>query len=217
MKIFVFLHADESANRDEFQRHCLAVEGPRLLGEFPQMRNLTMNLVIDRPEVVQPRPYELLSPFRRCEVIVTALFEDEAAARDFVARATFRAKLAEFVAVSGKTIFGEPRVTAAVGIMSFGRVQFHPDLPESAIMRSWALHAELVREVLPHAIYYVQNFGLPNPGQPEQIATGVAELAFPSATVSSWSNSANEKRLVHDLGHFVKSSCRHHAIAHVLR
>lgn len=114
MKIFVFLHADESANRDEFQRHCLAVEGPRLLREFPQMRGLTMNLVIDPPAVVQPRPYELLSPFRRCEVIVTALFEDEAAARDFTARATFRARLAEFRPVSGKTIFGEPRVAHLV-------------------------------------------------------------------------------------------------------
>lgn len=92
-----------------------------------------------------------------------------------------------------------------------GRLMFHPDLPDSAARRSWALHAGLAERVHVGACHYVQNWVLEAllPDCPP--TRGLPELRFPNeaAAVERFFDSERGRmEILQDTAHFVASGPR---------
>jgi hypothetical protein len=94
----------------------------------------------------------------------------------------------------------------STGIKYLRGLIFHKDLPESAIRRSWALHAPLAVEVHEGASRYVQWWVDEHLSRDAPKIGGIAELHFPTESALAerfFDSPRGMKEIVQDIGHFV--------------
>jgi hypothetical protein len=94
------------------------------------------------------------------------------------------------------------------GVHMLHPLQFHEDLPRSALLRSWRdIHGDLAPEAHAGAIYYTQQLTLQRLGSPELDFGGFSEFHFPSMTalVERYFASDDARKSVrHDIRHFIR-------------
>lgn len=94
------------------------------------------------------------------------------------------------------------------GVHMLHPLQFHDDLPRSALLRSWRdIHGDLAPQAHAGAIYYTQQLTLQRLGPPVLDYGGFSEFHFPSmsALIERYFASDEARKAVrHDIRHFIK-------------
>jgi hypothetical protein len=106
------------------------------------------------------------------------------------------------------------------GTKLFGLLLFHPDLPDSAARRSWALHAGLAERVHVGAARYAQNWIVRPLSSDAPPAHGMPEMHFPTPTdliERFFDSDRGRDEILQDTAHFVARGPRLYCAEHVLR
>lgn len=94
------------------------------------------------------------------------------------------------------------------GVHMLHPLQFHEDLPRSALLRSWRdIHGDLAPEAHAGAIYYTQLLTLQRLSSPELDFGGFSEFHFPSMTAlveRYFASDEARKAVRHDIRHFIR-------------
>ena len=114
----------------------------------------------------------------------------------------------------------EPAALGALpGLKYLGLLEFHDDLTDSAIRRSWAHHTKLARRAHPGATKYLQNWLTPLDADAPP-AKGISELYLPRISESFdnfFDSVRGRQEITHETAHFVKGGPRLYATEHVFR
>lgn len=204
--------------REAFQHRLLsgALEIFRAQGALEQ---LTVNLVVENPEPITPRPYELPRDQTRCDAVIEYWASDAGAAVDAM-RAFGRAGLFEHAVTQSAYVVSEQPVLEEGGgrrapLKYIGRLRFHEDLPRSAARRSWSVHADLVARAFQAARAYVQNAVDDVIEGDATQAGGIPEMWFDSFVDAGRFLPGAGEQILHDLRHFVSAGSRLYAREHV--
>ncbi len=106
------------------------------------------------------------------------------------------------------------------GIKYMGRLMFHADLPDSAVMRSWNLHVGLALRVHAGASKYVRNFVTARQGENIPPTRAITELHFRSREdmlTRFFDGEHGKQEVLHDLAHFVAEGHRFYCSEYVLK
>lgn len=126
-------------------------------------------------------------------------------------------------AVEERSIFdrGAPRgIGLSPGTKLFGLLMFHADMPDSAVQRSWALHAELAERVHVGASRYVQNWITRRLSPDAPDARGMPEMSFPTHSDlidRFFDSSRGRDEILQDTAHFVAHGPRFYCVEHIVR
>ena len=105
------------------------------------------------------------------------------------------------------------------GLKYLALLDFHDDLSEHAIRRSWAHHTNLARRAHPHAETYLQNWLEESLDVEAPLAKGVSELYLPlecDPFVNFFASPAAREEITHETMHFIRAGRRFYTTEHVL-
>lgn len=225
-KVMVFLHAAPGLLRDDFQHWMLrrACEGfAGGLGVEP----MTLNLVRLPPDNLPYRPPSDLTVGQAPEYdLIAELWgarDPMDIVRDFRQAVAGQVSVFHAYAVTATEIYHRRdfhRGLPSEGIKLIGRLMFHADMPDTAVRRSWALHAGLAERVHVGSARYVQNWVdrvLLDTSPP---ARGIPIMHFPGereffeAFVDS---PRGMQEIIQDTSHFVAGGPRCYTTEYVIR
>ncbi len=113
-----------------------------------------------------------------------------------------------------------PRGRPSSGIKLIGRLMFHADMPDSAVRRSWGLHAGLAARVHVGSAIYVQNWVDAALGADCPPARGMPIMHFPSDR-DFFEGFVDSPRgmdeIIQDTSHFVAGGPRFYTTEHIIR
>jgi hypothetical protein len=225
-KVMVFLHAAPGLLRDDFQHAMLLIARQGLLGLLAA-EPMTINLVGLPPDNLPYRPPNDATVGQAPEYDVIAEIWGTRnpldIARDFRRAVGDRASVFHAYAVTATEIYhrrdfhrGQP----SAGIKLIGRLMFHADMPDSAVRRSWALHAGLAARVHVGSARYVQNWVDQLLLDTSPAARGIPIMHFPSeqdffeAFVDS---PRGMQEIIQDTSHFVAGGPRSYTTEYIIR
>lgn len=225
-KVMVFLRGAPGCLRDDFQLSMLVLarEGlPAPLCAEP----ITLNLVRLPPDKLPYRPPSDATVGQRPEYDVIAEIWGARnpldIARDFRQAVGDQVSAFHAYAVTATEIYHRrdfARGQPSAGIKLIGRLMFHADMPDSAVRRSWALHADLAARVHVGSARYVQNWvdqvlldgSPPTRGMP--IMHFPSEQEFFEAFVDS---PRGMQEIIQDTSHFVAGGPRCYTTEYIIR
>ncbi len=225
-KIVAFMRAAPASARETFQNDILTMANAGL-DEIIGAVALHVNLVLLPPPNLPYRPPSDPGVGKPPEydVIVEAWSTAEASA---VAQRLHKAMIGKTsvihaYAVTHKQIYNRKafsRGRPSAGIKLMGRLMFHADLPDTAAMRSWGLHAPLAARVHVGSAIYVQNWVLGALSADCPPARGIPIMHFPT-DVDFFDGFVDSPRgmqeILQDTSHFVASGPRFYTTEHIIR
>lgn len=225
-KIIAFMRAAPTCTRETFQNDILALANAGLDGMIGAAA-LNVNLVLMPPPNLPYRPPSDPGVGKRPEydVIVEAWSTADAV---FVARQLGEATIGKTSAIHAYSVTHTqiydrkpfPRGRPSDGIKLMGRLMFHADLPDSAAMRSWGLHAPLAARVHVGSAIYVQNWVQTALSADCPPTRGIPIMHFPtdSAFFEGFVDSPRGMdEILQDTSHFVASGPRFYTTEHIIR
>jgi len=225
-KIVVFLRAKPGAPREDFQQALLAMA----CGGLAAPRDgeaMTLNLVRMPPDNLPYRPPSDSSVGQTPEYDAVVEIWGPRSAREMAS--DLRRAVADRVgafhayAVTATQIYSRrafARGRPSGGIKLIGRLMFHPDMPDTAARRSWALHAGLAARVHVGSALYVQNWvdeALMDSCPPTR---GIPIMHFPTeqAFFEEFVDSPRGmQEIIQDTSHFVAGGPRLYTTEYVIR
>ena len=163
-KTMTFLRAASSLSRDVFQRDMLGL-AQHQMAAAPVGDAMVVNLV--RPPLAnlpyRPPSDPTAGQTPEYDVIIESWSRRPPAdmARGLQESVRQSASVVHAFAVTPTVIYdrgGFPRGRPSDGIKLIGRLMFHADMPDTAVRRSWGLHAALAARVHVGSVVYVQNW-----------------------------------------------------------
>jgi hypothetical protein len=221
-KHIVMLAAADRARREDFQQSLL--EQARAL-DARGLSRLVVNLVELPPDDLPYRPSGELAKADELpayDVIIELVGHDAAKIAETLARRVDVSRAHRF-AVDERIEKDEQAFTVgerSPGIKYMGRLMFHADLPDSAVMRSWNLHVGLALRVHAGASKYVRNFVIARHGENVPPTRAVTELHFRShqdMIEKFFDGEHGKQEVLHDLAHFVAEGHRFYCSEYVVR
>jgi len=225
-KVMAFLRADASLGREAYQAAVLKSADERL-DAMIGAEALNVNFVRMPPDNLPYRPpsdpnagkppeYDVIieawtagSAAQLSERLVTALGDQTAALHAYAVTATQIYNRRNF-----------PRGRPSEGIKLIGRLMFHADMPDSAVRRSWGLHAGLAARVHVGSAIYVQNWVDAALGADCPPARGMPIMHFPSDR-DFFEGFVDSPRgmdeIIQDTSHFVAGGPRFYTTEHIIR
>ncbi|MBJ6134953.1 hypothetical protein JAU75_19100 [Ochrobactrum sp. Q0168] len=223
-KYFIYLAGSDRIKKTDFQARYLHA-ARRIANSDSCGGGVIVNIVEDTPEGVPYRPLEtqsdLVDPY--CDVIVE-IYPPVDRAEDVLASfvtcmddiaTTEIYQVEEMVQLDRQTAIKGQR---SPGMKYIGRLNFHPDLPESAARRSWDIHVPLALRVHVGMDKYVRNWIVDDSrGRP---ADGIAELNFPTfedMLKRYFDSERGREEILHDISHFIAHGTRYFVSEFILR
>ena len=163
-KVMVFLRARSGLAREDFQQQMLGLAQRRMAGASTG-EAMVVNLVRmpppnlpyrppSDPTAGQPPEYDVI--FEIWGLRDATRIADQLAQGVHHAVSAFHAYAVTATRIYDRCAFARGRPSA--GVKLIGRLMFHADMPDSAVRRSWALHAVLAARVHVGSVVYVQNW-----------------------------------------------------------
>jgi len=163
-KVMVFLRAAATASRNDFQQAILCMARTGLVAPLAN-EAMTVNLVRMPPDNLPYRPPSDSTLGQTPEYDAVVEIWSPRSARSVIG--DLRKAVADSVSVFHAFAVTETLVyhrhalaqgQPSAGVKLIGRLMFHADMPDSAVRRSWALHAVLAARVHSSSARYVQNW-----------------------------------------------------------
>lgn len=225
-KIIAFLRAAPETARETFQNDILALANAGL-DRMINAAALNVNLVRMPPPNLPYRPPSDPGVGKPPEydVIVEAWSASDASRTAGQLRDAMAGKTSAMhdYRVTHKQIYDRKpfrRGRPSEGIKLMGRLMFHADLPDSAAMRSWGLHAPLAARVHIGSAIYVQNWVEAPLSADCPPARGIPVMHFPT-DADFFDRFVDSPRgmeeILQDTSHFVASGPRFYTTEHVIR
>lgn len=225
-KAMVFLRAAPTAARDDFQQAVLAMARTGLAAPLPG-EAITVNLVRMPPEHLPYRPPSDSSVGLTPEYdVIVEIWSPRSAlsvASDVRKELADRVSVFHAFAVTETLIYHRrdfPQGQPSTGVKLIGRLMFHADMPDSAVGRSWALHAGLAGRVHTGSARYVQNWvdgALTDPCPPTR---GMPIMHFPTERefLEQFVDSPRGmQEILQDTAHFVAGGPRFYTTEYIIR
>jgi hypothetical protein len=206
----IFLRAEEDRDAAEFKRFCLDRLGEALIDGGLGTSTLIVNISVSEPEELrlQDDSAERRAPYDAVLQVECAQVKGGLRTAAGHARWKHRALWHEF-RITKTTIKDDGRVRTgrpSNGIKMIHPLRFHADMPDSAVRRSWANHANLAVKVHRGASRYCQNWVEERLDSRAPPYRGASELHFPSLEelVEGYFDSPRGRdEIVQDIGHFI--------------
>lgn len=206
----IFLRAREDRDSADFKDWCLDCLWDALKEAGVRASKLVVNVAVPAPEELQLRDdsAERRAPY---DVVLQADCAEVKGGLRAAAGYTqwqHRALWHEF-RITRTTIKDDGSVRAgrpSNGIKMIHPLRFHTDMPDSAVRRSWANHANLAVKVHKGAARYCQNWIEEHLGSDAPPYRGASELHFPSLDelVGGYFDSPRGRdEIAQDIGHFI--------------
>ena len=231
-KFFAFLRSAEIADKAAFHDWLLGSFGPLLCREAPALSRFLIDVVDQTPsKLPYTPPSETGSPANLdhapiYDAILQMWLPTEADFRAIsepwpkalIDRTTARHRYR----ASETTIWTRERERPGrkPGLKYLGLLEFHDDLSEHAIRRSWAHHTHLARRAHPHAETYLQNWLDESLDAGAPPARGVSELYLPPESdpfANFFASETARQEITHETMHFIRAGRRFYTTEHVLR
>ena len=225
-KVMVFLRGASDRPRLDFQQSLLALTRtglPEPLGREP----MTLNLVLEPPDNLPYRPASDTSIGQPPVYdVIAELWSPRGAAQvsaELRLAVGHQASVYHAYAVTATEIYHRQdfrRGQPSQGVKLISRLMFHADMPDSAVRRSWGLHARLAARVHVGSARYVQNWvdqSLVEDGPP---ARGIPIMHFPGeqAFCEGFVDSPRGmQELLQDTAHFVAGGPRSYTTEYIVR
>lgn len=225
-KVMVFMRAAAAALRDDFQRSMLDLAREGLPAPLC-VEAITLNLVRLPPDNLPYRPPSDPTAGQQPEYDVIAEIWGTRDPLDIAGdlRQAVGAQASAFhaYAVTATEIYHRrdfPRGQPSAGIKLIGRLMFHADMPDSAVRRSWSLHAGLAARVHVGSARYVQNWvdRVLLDGSPP--ARGMPIMHFPSEQEffeGFVDSPRGMQEIIQDTSHFVAGGPRSYTTEYIIR
>ena len=223
-KFMAWLRAPEEQDRTAFQDWCLTDWAPGMLAAHPGVLYCTVNKALTLKEAPykpksDPEGKGALAPNYD---IVVELWADEAGTVT-AALAGLGAATCHLYRVTDTLKYDKGNIPAgapSIGIKLIGLLMFHDDMADSAVRRSWALHAPLAEKVHVGAGRYIQNWieESVTPGAP--MARGTPIMHWPSLEelmLRFADSPRGMEEIIQDTAHFVAGGSRVFAEEYVLK
>lgn len=225
-KVMVFMRPAAAVSRDDFQQAMLSLARTGLAAPLAG-EAMTLNLVRLPPTELPYRPpsdsslgqtpeydviAEIWSPRNPMAVVADlgeAIADRVSALHAFAVRETL-------IYHRGGFQQGQP----STGVKLISRLMFHADMPDSAVRRSWALHAGIAGRVHTGSARYVQNWvdaALTDPCPPTR---GMPMMHFPTERefLENFVDSPRGmQEILQDTGHFVAGGPRFYTTEYIIR
>ena len=225
-KVMVFLRAASAVPRDDFQQSTLALARAGLAlplaGEA-----MTVNLVRMPPDGLPYRPPSDSNVGQTPEYdVIVEIWSPRSAlevADDLRKAVANTVSMFHAFAVTETLIYhrrGFPQGQPSAGVKLISRLMFHADMPDSAVRRSWALHAELAGRAHTGSARYVQNWmdqALTDVCPPTR---GMPMMHFPSERefLEQFVDSPRGmQEILQDTAHFVAGGPRFYTTEYIIR
>ena len=214
-------------DRQENQARLLHATGALLQQESAAIGGLHVNIVNSPPANLPYRPPSDPNAGKEPEYdAIIEIWSEEAsplAAARLKTRIGPAIRLFHAYAVTPTRIYDRqpfPRGMPSEGIKLIGRLMFHADMPDSAVKRSWGLHAGLAARVHTGSAIYIQNWVEAALGDNCPPTRGMPIMHFPT------DNDFFERfvdcprgmdEIIQDTSHFVAGGPRFYTTEHILR
>ncbi len=225
-KVMVFLRTAPAVSRDDFQQSMLSKARAGLAAPLAS-EAMAVNLVRMPPDNLPYRPPSDsrtgLTPDYDVIVEIWSPRSATAVAGDFREALADRVSVFHAYAVTETLIYhrrGFPQGEPSTGVKLIGRLMFHVDMPDSAVRRSWALHAVLAGRVHTGSARYVQNWvdeALSDPCPPTR---GIPIMHFPTERefLEQFVDSPRGmEEILQDTAHFVAGGPRFYTTEYIIR
>jgi hypothetical protein len=225
-KVMLFLRAAPTAPRDDFQQSILWMARAGLVGPLAS-EAMTVNLVRMPPDNLPYRPPSDsrvgLTPDYDAIVEIWSPRSASAVAGDVRDSLADRVSVFHAYAVTETLIYhrrGFPQGQPSTGVKLIGRLMFHADMPDSAVRRSWSLHAVLAGRVHTGSARYVQNWvdeALTDPCPPTR---GIPIMHFPTEREFQEQfvdSPRGMQDILQDTAHFVAGGPRFYNTEYIVR
>jgi hypothetical protein len=228
LKYFSFLRAIDRTARASFQAMLVDRFAPEFLAANPSLERFVVNVVDRTPTRLPYLPVTIPGKEGNADHAPTydAILQIWLPSDEVFIKATKNlpdgSEANHRYAVSETVIWDrEPTMVGKLpGIRYFGLIQFHDDLPESAIRRSWAHHIKLARRAHPNATQYHQNWIDRCLDLSAQPAGGISSLYFPTeqqAIEQFFDSDRGREEITHETQHFIKGGPRFYTTEYVFR
>lgn len=221
-----FLRSGASVGRDAFQSAVLKAADAGL-DAMIGAEALNVNLVRMPPANLPYRPPSDPNAGKPPEydVIIEAWSSGPAAglARRLADALAGQAGALHAYAVTATRIYDRrsfPRGRPSDGIKLIGRLMFHADMPDSAVRRSWGLHAVLAARVHVGSAIYVQNWVEAALDADCPPCRGMPIMHFPSDRdffEGFVDSPRGMEEIIQDTSHFVAGGPRFYTTEHIIR
>lgn len=220
MKIITFLRGKGAAAP---YQDWLVRQAEGLANTMPD--GLVLNLIDPTPEDIPYRPandVNLREARPRYDAALEAWGDSEALAARVREAVTGETALCHIYEVEETVILDRAPAAGrpSAGLKLMGQLMFHADMPDSAVRRSWALHAPLAVRVHIGAGRYVQNFVTRSFDADAPTTRGIPQMHFPTRAdlIERFVDSPRGmQEILQDTAHFVAGGPRFYTREMVLR